>query len=68
VVIPFGGPIDEGVTRSSVSGAVPASVCVMGNCGVQSPGKKPKPFSFHPGAAGKGKTGRVNVSESSYAS
>jgi hypothetical protein len=33
----------------------------MGNCGVQSPGKKPKPFSFHPGAAGKGKTGRCDT-------
>lgn len=56
------------MTRPSVSRAVPASVCVMGNCGVQSPRKKPKPFSFHPGSAGEGKAGRVNVSESSYAS
>jgi hypothetical protein len=58
----------EGVTRSSVKRIVPALACVMGDCGVRSPGKKPKPFTFHPGMAGKGKTGRVNASESSYAS
>ena len=60
--------IDEGVTRSSVEWIVPALACVMGDRGVRSPGKKPKPFSLHPGMVGKGKTGRVNVSESSYAS
>ena len=59
---------DEGVTRSSVEWTVPALACVMGDRGVRSPGKKPKPFSLHPGMVGKGKTGRVNVSESSYAS
>jgi hypothetical protein len=56
------------MTRSSVNRTVPALACVMGDRGVRSPGKKPKPFSFHPGTAGKGKTGRVNVSKSSYAS
>jgi transposase-like protein len=66
--IPIGGSIDEGMTRSSVNRTVPALACVMGDCGVRSPGKKPKPFSFHPGMAGKGKTGRVNASESSYVS
>ena len=60
--------IDEGVTRFSVSRTVPALACVMGDCGVRSPGEKPKPFSFHPGTAGKGKAGRVNAGESSYAS
>jgi IS30 family transposase len=60
--------IDEGVTRFSVSRTVPALACVMGDRGVRSPGKKPKWSSFHPGAAGKGKAGRVNVGESSYAS
>ena len=60
--------IDEGVTRFSVSRTVPALACVMGNRGVRSPGKTPKPFSFHPGTAGKGKAGRVNAGESSYAS
>ena len=59
---------DEGVTRSCVEWIVPALACVMGDRGVRSPGKKPKPFSFHPGTTGEGKTGRVNVSESSYAS
>lgn len=68
MVTPFGGSIDEGVTRFSVKRAVPSLACVIGDCGVRSPGKKPKPFSFHPGMAGKGKTGRVNVSESLYAS
>jgi hypothetical protein len=58
----------EGVTRSSVNRIVPALACVMGDRGVRSPGKKPKPFSFHPGMVGEGKTGRVNMSESSYAS
>ena len=60
--------IDEGVTRASVEWSVPALACVMGDRGVRSPGEKPKPFSFHPGMAGEGKTGRVNASESSYAS
>ena len=60
--------IDEGVTRASVEWPVPALACVMGDRGVRSPGEKPKPFSFHPGMAGEGKTGRVNASESSYAS
>ena len=59
---------DEGVIWSSVEWIVPALACVMGDRGVRSPGKKPKPFTFHPGMAGKGKTGRVNVSEFSYAS
>jgi hypothetical protein len=68
LVIPFGGRIDEGVTRFSVCGTVPALACVTGDRGVRSPGKKPKPPSFHPGAAGEGKAGRVNGSESSYAS
>jgi hypothetical protein len=56
------------VTRSSVTRTVPALACVMGDRGVRSPGKKPKPFLFRPGMVGKGKIGRVNVSESSYAS
>ena len=60
--------IDEGVTRFSVSRTVPALACVMGDRGVRSPGKKPKWSLFHPGAAGEGKAGRVNVGESSYAS
>jgi NTE family protein len=60
--------IDEGVTRASVEWPVPALACVMGDRGVRSPGEKPKSFSFHPGMAGEGKTGRVNASESSYAS
>jgi hypothetical protein len=33
---------DEGVTRSNVEWIVPALACVMGDCGVRSPGKKPK--------------------------
>jgi hypothetical protein len=41
--------------------------CVAGDCGVRSPGCKPKLLSFHPGVAGEGKAGRVNASESSYA-
>ena len=60
--------IDEGVTRSSVEWIVPALACVMGDRGVRSPGKKPKRSPFHPGTTGEGKTGRVNASESSYAS
>jgi hypothetical protein len=56
------------VIRFSVSRTVPALACVMGDRGVRSPGKKPKWSSFHPGAVGKGKAGRVNVGESSYAS
>ena len=56
------------MTRFSVDRTVPALACVTGNCGVRSPGKKPKPFPFRPGVVGKGKAGRVNVSESSYAS
>ena len=64
----FGGSIGEGVTRFSVKRIVPALACVMGDRGVRSPGKKPKWFSFHPGTVGKGKAGRVNVGESSYAS
>ena len=58
----------DGVTRFSVNRTVPALACVTGDCGVRSPGKKPKPFPFYPGTAGKGKAGRVNASESSYAS
>ena len=65
--MPIGGSIDEGVIRSSVRRTVPALACVVGNRGVRSPGRKPKPFSFHPGMAGEGKAGRVNASESSYA-
>jgi hypothetical protein len=60
--------IDEGVTRASVDWPVPDLACVMGDREVRSPGEKPKPFPFHPGMAGEGKTGRVNASESSYAS
>ena len=56
------------MTRSSVNRTVPALACVMGDRGVRSPGKKPKPVPVPSGAAGEGKTGRVNVSESSYAS
>jgi len=59
--------IDEGVIRSSVRWTVPALACVAGDCGVRSPGFKPKPLSFHPRVTGKGKVGRVNASESSYA-
>jgi IS30 family transposase len=40
--------IGEGVTRFSVSRTVPALACVMGDCGVRSPGEKPKWSSFHP--------------------
>jgi hypothetical protein len=29
----------------------------VGNCGVRSPGSKPKPLLFHPVAAGEEKTG-----------
>ena len=58
---------DEGVTRSSVEWIVPALACVMGDRGVRSPGKKPK-GPVPSGTTGEGKTGRVNVSESSYAS
>jgi hypothetical protein len=65
--MPFGGSFGEGVTRPSVERAVPALACVTGDCEVRSPGNNPKPFSFHPGMAGKGKNGRVNMSESSYA-
>ena len=68
LVMPFGGSNDEGVTRFSVDRTVPALACVTGDRGVRSPGKKPKPRPFHPGAAGKGKAGRVNARESSYAS
>ena len=49
---------DEGVTRSSVEWIVSALACVTGDRGVRSPGEKPKPFSFHPGMVGEGKTGR----------
>jgi hypothetical protein len=66
--MPFGGSIDEGIVRFSVEGTVPALACVAGDRGVRSPGKKPKRSSFHPGTVGKGKAGRVNASESSYAS
>lgn len=68
MIAPIGGSFGEGVIRSSVCRTVPALACVVGDRGVRSPGKKPKPFSFHSGAAGEGKAGRVNVSESSYAS
>ena len=59
--------VSEDVIRSSVRGAVPVLACVVGNCGVRSPGMKPEALPFHPGATGEGKTGRVNASESSYA-
>ena len=67
MVVPIGGLIGEGVTRSRVRWTVPALACVMGDRGVRSPGWKPKPFQFHLGTVGKGKAGRVNVCESSYA-
>lgn len=51
----------EGVIWSRVRRAVAALACVMGDRGVRSLGWKPKPFPFHPGVVGKGKTGRVNV-------
>jgi IS30 family transposase len=54
-IMPFGDSIGEGVTRFSVNRVVPSLACVMGDCGVRSPGKKPKPFSFHPGWRARGR-------------
>jgi len=34
--------VSEDVIRSSVRRAVPVLACVVGNCGVRSPGRKPK--------------------------
>ena len=59
--------VSQDVIRSSVRGTVPVLACVVGNCGVRSPGMKAEALPFHPGATGEGKTGRVNASESSYA-
>jgi hypothetical protein len=44
-------------TRASARWPVSALACVAGNCGVRSPGKKPKRPLCHPGGAGKEKTG-----------
>ena len=56
---PFGGLADAiGVVLGPVrKGLVSASACSAGDCGVRSPGSKPKRFPFHPGAAGQEKTG-----------
>ena len=45
------------MTRVSAHWPVSALACVAGNCGVRSPGKKPKRPLSHPGAAGEEKTG-----------
>jgi hypothetical protein len=60
----IGGLIDAGQRRSFrlVLGACPrpgVRARVL-PAWVRSPGKKPELFPCHPGAAGKGKTGRVN--------
>ena len=47
----------KGSTRASARWPVSASACVAGNCGVRSPGLKPKWSSFHPGVAGEEKAG-----------
>ena len=44
-------------TRASARWPVSALACAAGNCGVRSPGSKPKRPSFHRGAAGEEKTG-----------
>jgi hypothetical protein len=51
------------VAPGQCSRPVSALTCVAGNGGVRSSGFKLKGFPLHPGATGKGKTGRVNVSE-----
>ena len=53
--MPIGGSFDEGVIRSSVRRTVPVLACVVGDRGVRSPGRKPKPFSFHPGRRARGR-------------
>jgi hypothetical protein len=44
-------------TRASARWPVSALACAAGNCGVRSPGQKPKRCPFHPGSAGEEKTG-----------
>ena len=44
-------------TRVSARWPVSALACAAGNCGVRSPGKKPKRPLSHPGGAGEEKTG-----------
>jgi hypothetical protein len=63
----IGGPSHRQSSSGLVLAACPHSgvrrrCCA---CGVRSPGGEAQGLSFRPGVTGKGKTGRVNVSESS---